>query len=130
MWSAIDDNMLMTIKPTKSEDTTAVVVTFDLSVCPMMMEEMAHIPVSERKRAIISNENTGLPYAYEPAGTRTSRPPACLRACGVVWRHRGGKARASKDDRRKITGHATEKQTEKYDRDQRASTTWPARSRC
>ena len=30
----------------------------------------------------------------------------------------GGSAGASKDDRRKVAGHAKEKQTEKYDRDQ------------
>jgi hypothetical protein len=29
----------------------------------------------------------------------------------------GGKAGVSKDDRRKVAGHAKEKQTEKYDRD-------------
>ncbi len=38
-----------------------------------------------------------------------------LRAGGVT---EGGKAGASKDDRRKVAGHAKEKQTERYDRDQ------------
>jgi hypothetical protein len=38
-----------------------------------------------------------------------------LRAGGVT---EGGKAGVSKDDRRKVAGHAKEKQTEKYDRDQ------------
>ena len=41
-----------------------------------------------------------------------------LRAGGVT---EGGKAGASKDDRRKVAGHAKEKQTEKYDRDQLAA---------
>src|SRR5262249_13699558 len=62
LWSAIGDDLMLTIKPTKTEDTTAVELTFDLSVCPMVMEELAHIPRSERKGPLITNESTGLPY--------------------------------------------------------------------
>jgi hypothetical protein len=125
-WSAIDENMLMTIKPTKTEDTTGVEVTFDLSVCPMVMEELAHIPMEERKGPIIINESTGLPYPYftfrrgwnadfEAAGMPEGMWCRDLRAGGIT---EGGKAGASKDDRRKTAGHAKEKQTDNYDRDQ------------
>jgi hypothetical protein len=128
-WSAIDDNLTMKIKPTKTEKTTEVEVTFDLSVCPMVMEELAHIPPSERTGPLIINERTGLPYNYQAfsagwnADFRAAGMPKgmwCrdLRAGGVT---EGGKAGASKDDRRKVAGHAHEKQTEKYDRDQVAA---------
>jgi hypothetical protein len=129
MWSAIDENLMLKIKPTKTENTTAVEVTFDLSVCPMVMEELAHIPPSERTGPLIIHERTGLPYAYQTfrdrwnADFRAAGMPKgmwCrdLRAGGVT---EGGKAGASRDDRRKVAGHAQEKMTEKYDRDQLAA---------
>jgi hypothetical protein len=59
---AIDDKLMMKIKPTKTEDTTEVEVTFDSSVCPMVMAELALIPQSKRKGPMIINESTGLPY--------------------------------------------------------------------
>ncbi len=125
-WSVIDEHLMLTIKPTKTEDTSEVEVTFDLSVCPMVMQELAHIPVSERNGPLIINESTGLPYIYqtfrlgwnadfEAAGMPKGMWCRDLRAGGVT---EGGKAGASKDDRRKVAGHAKEKQTEKYDRDQ------------
>ena len=55
-------------------------------------------------------------------GAPTSRRPVCRSACGVATCAggvtEGGKSGASKDDRRKVAGHAKERQTEKYDRDQ------------
>ena len=128
-WGAIDDNLMMTIKPTKTEKTSAVEVTFDLSVCPMVMEEIAHIPPAARNGPLIINELTGLPYIYQTfrlgwnadfaaAGMPKGMWCRDLRAGGVT---EGGKAGVSKDDRRKVAGHAKEKQTEKYDRDQVAA---------
>ena len=125
-WGAIDENLMMTIKPTKTEDTTAVEVTFDLSVCPMVMEEIAQIKPVDRKGPLIINESTDLPYIYQSfrlgwnadfaaAGMPKGMWCRDLRAGGVT---EGGKAGVSKDDRRKVAGHAKEKQTEKYDRDQ------------
>ncbi|WP_407175804.1 integrase [Bradyrhizobium sp. STM 3562] len=125
-WASIDDNMLMTIKPTKTENSTGVEVTFDLSVCPMVMEELKLIPKAERKGPLIIHEGTGLPYVYQTfrggwkadfnaAGIPKGMWCRDLRAGGVT---EGGKAGVSKDDRRKIAGHATPKQTEAYDRDQ------------
>ena len=125
-WNAIDENLMLKIKPTKTEDTTAVEITFDLCVCPMVMEELAHVSHADRKGPLIINESTGLPYIYETfrlgwnddfAAASMPKGMWCrdLRAGGVT---EGGKAGVSKDDRRKIAGHAKEKQTEKYDRDQ------------
>lgn len=132
-WSAINDNLLLRIKPTKTEDTSGVEVTFDLSVCPMVVEELASIPDCDRKGPLIVNERTGQPYSAKafqngwkadfkaaelPDGTKAI--PAGmwnrdLRAGGVT---EGGKSGASKDDRRKVAGHAREETTEIYDRDQ------------
>ncbi|SHG90301.1 hypothetical protein SAMN05444169_4724 [Bradyrhizobium erythrophlei] len=125
-WSAIDNNLMMKIKPTKTEDTTAVEISFDLSVCPMVMEELRLIPKSERKGPMVINENTDLPYVYqtfrlgwnadfEKAGLPEGMWCRDLRAGGVT---EGGQAGVSKDDRRKVAGHANPKQTETYDRDQ------------
>jgi hypothetical protein len=125
-WSAVDENLMMKIRPTKTEGTTEVEVSFDLSVCPMVMEELAHIPESERSGPLIIHESTGRPYIYntfrdrwnddfKAAGMPKGMWCRDLRAGGVT---EGGKAGASKDDRRKVAGHAQEKMTDKYDRDQ------------
>ena len=128
-WSVIDDQLMMKIQPSKTENTTAVEISFDLSICPMVMEELAQIPASERNGPLIINERAGLPYIYQTfrlgwnadfqaAGMPKGMWCRDLRAGGVT---EGGKAGASKDDRRKVAGHAKEKQTEKYDRDQLAA---------
>jgi hypothetical protein len=125
-WGAIDENMMLTIKPTKTENTTEIEVTFDLSVCPMVMEEIANILPEARTGPLIVNEGTRLPYIYqtfrlgwnadfEAAGLPKGMWCRDLRAGGVT---EGGKAGVSKDDRQKIAGHAKPKQTEAYDRDQ------------
>ena len=59
----------------------------------------------------------GLPGTpdFEAAGMPVGMWCRDMRAGGVT---EGGKSDASKDDRRKVAGHAKERQTEKYDRDQ------------
>jgi hypothetical protein len=124
-WSAIDDNLMITIKPTKTEETSEVEVVFDLAACPMITEELASIPPESRNGPLIINEATGLPYKYQTflyawrrdfaaAGLPKGMWCRDLRAGGVT---EGGKAGASLDDRRKVAGHTQAKQTEKYDRD-------------
>lgn len=123
-WSDIDENMILTLKPSKTEDSTAVEISYDLSVCPMVMEEIDRIPESERVGPLIVNENTGLPYLYESFrnGWRADYAAAGIpeeiwnrdtRAGGITERRLAG---ASKDDRRRLAGHADEKQTEEYER--------------
>ena len=90
------------------------------------MKELAHIPPSGRTGPLIVHERTGLPYQYQTfndhwnadfkaAGMPKGMWCRDLRAGGVT---EGGKAGASKDDRRKVAGHAREETTEIYDRDQ------------
>jgi hypothetical protein len=126
-WAAIDDNGIMAkVKPTKTEDTTEITVSFDLSVCPMVCEELALIPPEKRVGPLIVNQSTGLPYIRQSwrnawaEDFKTAELPKGmwnrdLRAGGIT---EGGKAGASKDDRRKLAGHAKEETTEVYDRDQ------------
>jgi len=126
-WAAIDNNLILAkIKPTKTEDTTEITVSFDLSVCPMVCEELARIPEDQRKGPLIVNPDTGLPYIrqtfrnawqadFKAAGLPKGMWNRDLRAGGIT---EGGKAGASKDDRRKLAGHAKEETTEIYDRDQ------------
>ena len=125
-WADIDDNLILAkIRPTKTEHTTEVEVSFDLSVCPMVMEELAGIPAGERVGALIKDAATGLPYRYlvlnrgwnkdfKDAGLPEGVWNRDVRA-GAVTADR--KANASKDDVRKLAGHAKETTTEIYDRD-------------
>jgi hypothetical protein len=124
-WAAIDQNKILRIKPTKTENTTAVEVRFDLSVCPMVMEELAR-HAGDFTGPMIVNPRTGLPYTYlafndgwrkdfRAAGLPKGMWNRDMRAGGVT---EGGRSGASKDDRRKVAGHAREETTEIYDRDQ------------
>jgi hypothetical protein len=126
-WAAIDNNLIMAkVKPTKTEDTTEITVSFDLSVCPMVCEELAKIPQEKRTGPLIVHPETGLPYVrqswrnawaadFKAAGLPVGMWNRDLRAGGIT---EGGNAGASKDDRRKLAGHAKERTTELYDREQ------------
>jgi hypothetical protein len=126
-WAAIDKNLILAkIKPTKTEDTTEITVSFDLSVCPMVCEELANIAQASRTGPLIVNPDTGLPYIrhsfqnawkadFKTAGMPKGMWNRDFRAGGIT---EGGKAGASKDDRRKLAGHTKEETTEIYDRDQ------------
>ena len=125
MWPAIDGNGIFRIKPTKTENTTAVDGVYDLTACPMVQEDLARIPIEQRKGPLIIDHETGLPYKYQAFHEAWRKdfkvaglPPKLwcrdLRAGGVT---EGGKSGASKDDRRKLATHADEQTTEIYDRD-------------
>jgi hypothetical protein len=125
-WAAIDGNLILAkIRPTKTEDTSEVEVSFDLAVCPMIVQELALIPEDQRAGPLIMNFNTGVPYRndafnkgwkrdFKVAGLPAGMWNRDLRAGGIT---EGGKAGASKDDRRKLAGHTKEETTEIYDRD-------------
>jgi hypothetical protein len=125
-WSAIDGDLILAkVRPTKTEDTSEVEVSFDLAVCPMVVEELAKIPPEARVGPLIVNPNTGWPYHnrafemgwrkdFKAAGMPEGMWNRDLRAGGIT---EGGKAGASKDDRRKLAGHTKEETTEIYDRD-------------
>lgn len=124
-WAQIED-LRLKIKPTKTQDTTGVEVSFDLASCPMVIEELALLGEAPRSGPLIVNHRTGRPYTHpvfrqgwRADATRAGLPVTLqdrdLRAGGIT---EGGRAGAAKDDRRKLAAHAQERTTEIYDRDQ------------
>jgi hypothetical protein len=121
--AAIENNILR-VKPSKTADTTGVVLIFDLSICPMVMEEIGQL--EGRTGPLIINEHTGKPYRptamtdgwradYAKAGLPGNMWNRDIRAGAIT---EGRRAKASKDDIRKLSGHAKETTTDIYDRDQ------------
>lgn len=123
-WSDIDANLTLTIQPTKTEDTTEVEITYDLSACPMVVEELANFAHHERVGPLIFNENTGIPYRgssftegwrkdYKLAGIPEAIWNRDTRAGGIT---EGALSGASRDDRRRLAGHSKADRTESYER--------------
>jgi len=82
MWSQIDDNMILRYTPTKTAFTSGAMVALDLSMLPMVVEELAKVPVEARRGPLIVNPRTGLPVsqlvfrrrvASDPQGHRHSQ---------------------------------------------------------
>jgi hypothetical protein len=124
-WAAIDENMILSFTPTKTEKTTHKQVQIDLSLCPMVMEELALIPVDERVGPMIINEQTGRPYRREQfqwlwrqVRDRANLSPKLwnrdIRAGAIT---EGGMAGASADDRAKLAAHSPKMTKSVYDRD-------------
>jgi hypothetical protein len=123
-WSDIDTDFVLSIKPTKTEDTTEVEITYDLSVCPMVMEELALIGEAKRTGPLVLNPSTGLPYRpdafhdgwrkdYALAGIPKEVWNRDARAGGIT---EGKLSGASRDDQRRLAGHSKEEQTDDYER--------------
>ena len=62
MWSQIDANMVLRYTPAKTQFTSGATVTVDLSMLPMVVEELAKVPVEARRGPLIVNPRTGSPY--------------------------------------------------------------------
>jgi len=62
MWSQIDENLILRYTPTKTRFTSGAAVTLDLSMMPMVVEELAGVPAEARRGPLIVNPGTGLPY--------------------------------------------------------------------
>lgn len=128
-WSAISDKMILAkVKPTKTEKSSEVEVSFDLSVCPMVCEELALIPVEKRTGPLIVKELNGRPYDHEDfrrlwrrdANAAEPKLPTAIwnrdiRAGGIT---EAEKAKTRRSDRSLLAGHTSEDTTEGYERDQ------------
>jgi integrase len=126
MWLQIDENMIFRYTPAKTQFTSGAAVTLDLSMMPMVVEELARVPVEARRGPLIVNPRTGLPYRnwYSGEVWRRVRKIAGIhkevwnrdiRAAGVT---EGRQAGAPIDDLAKQAGHANKRTTAKvYDRD-------------
>ncbi len=127
IWAQVDDNNVFRVTPSKTEDLSRIRVVYDLNACPMVMEELARIPIEERIGPLIINPRTALPYRQwyfrdfwrkvaDRVGIRAQVWNRDLRAGGNT---EGQKAGALLEDRKKITGHSMRSQqtAEVYDRD-------------
>lgn len=125
-WGANVSKMVLTITPTKTNTTTKARTHVDLSLCPMVIEELARQPADVRSGPLIVNETTGVPYTTREFREFWAKVRAAAGLSSDLWNRdiragaltEGGEAAASSDDRRKLAGHADEKMTQEvYDRD-------------
>jgi integrase len=138
MWSQIDADLILRYTPQKTQFTSGAQVVLDLTVMPMVMEELAKVPVHARRGPLIVNPRTGLPYrnwyfgeiwrrVREMTGIRKEVWNRDMRAAGVT---EGGQAGAPTDDLAKQAGHANKRTTAKvYDRDRLESARRVAKAR-
>jgi hypothetical protein len=124
-WAAIDRNLTLTLTPSKTERTTKATVCVNLSLCPLVMTELALVPLEERVGPLIVNERTGLPYrqalwgmAWRDVKKHAGLPRELwnrdLRAGGITEAQKAG---AASDDRAKLAGHSPRINRDVYSRD-------------
>jgi integrase len=126
MWAQIDEHLILRFVPQKTQFTSGAQVVLDLNKLPMVVEELAKVPVEARHGPLIVNARTGLPYKSETfrdlwrkvanrAGIKTSVWNRDLRAAGVT---EARQAAAPTDDVAKLAAHTNKRTTARvYDRD-------------
>lgn len=79
-WEEVDQNMVLTHQMTKSRKRK--ILEFDLKLYPMVMAEIAKIPVDQRTGPIIRNPRTGQPpvamafrFTWRKLATKAGIPP-------------------------------------------------------
>lgn len=127
MWSQVDENLIFRFIPTKTEATSGKQVQVDFAVCPMVVEELAHVPQDRRKGPLIVNPNTGLPYRHDYFQKLWSSIRRAQKVSPAIWNRdlraggitEGRAAAATTDDLATLAGHADKRTTAKvYDRAQ------------
>lgn len=124
-WANVDANLILMLTPSKTETTTGRRVLVDLKLCPLVMAEIASIPLAARIGPLIVNEKTGAPFRHgefkclwaavrAKAGLRPTLWNRDLRAGGLT---EGSMAGASSDDRAKFAAHSKRTSQRVYDRD-------------
>ncbi len=121
-WADIDENLILRAVPSKTINTTNKEINFDLSLCPMVMQELAKIPVEARVGPLVKHGKR--PYAGHK--TRSVwREIAKEIGLSGMWNRdirAGGitearKAGADLDDVSKVAGHSGKAITARvYDR--------------
>jgi integrase len=138
MWAQIDENMILRYTPAKTRFTSGATVTLDLSMMPMVVEEMAKVPVEARRGPLIVNPRTGLPYRNWYYGEVWRRVRKIVGISKEVWNRdmraagvtEGRQAGAPTDDLAKQAGHANKRTTARvYDRDRLESARRVAKAR-
>ncbi len=122
-WAAIEGGIL-TLTPSKTERTTGKRVHVDLSLCPMVADELARIPPESRRGPLIINEHTGRPYHPDSFAKVWRKIRDISDLCPQFWNRdiraggitEGGMAGASADDRAKVAAHSKRMTRGIYDR--------------
>ena len=124
MWSQIDEDMILRYKPAKTQFTSGARVVLDLKMLPMVVEELAKVPLEARHGPLIVNPRTGLPYrnwyygevwrrVRKIAGIRNEVWNRDMRAAGVTEAREGA---AHIDDVAKTAGDTKRTTAKVYDR--------------
>lgn len=125
-WAQIDENMILRLTPTKTEDSSALKITIPLHAYQMVVSELAGVPDAARSGPLIVNPVTGLPYRQwyfrdlwrkvaNAAGIDRLVWNRDLRAGGITEAREAG---APTDDVAKTAGHSDKRTTARvYDRD-------------
>ena len=75
-WADISDNLILTKRTTK----TGAIVSFDLTLLPMAMDEIGRVPKAKRIGPVILDEASERPYAenrYQQEWRKVPTLPAC-----------------------------------------------------
>ena len=122
-WADIDENLILRTTPSKTINTTQTTVAFDLSLCPMVMEEIAKIPAEERSGPLVKTGSKPYP-GHKTKSVWREIAKDIGRAGDWNRDNRAGgntdarQAGANLDDVSKAAGHAGKAITARvYDRD-------------
>jgi hypothetical protein len=124
-WSHVDADMILTVTPTKSENRSGARVVIDLKLCPMVMGEIAVMPMESRSGPLVRDAATGLPFRHKTWQKLWRRITAASGLSRELWNRdlRAGGITEAEDsgtrveDRAKVAGHSNPKTTaEVYDR--------------
>ena len=124
-WEDVGADMVLRYHPTKTEDSTGLMISYPLAKAPMVIEELAHWPQEVRTGPMVRSEETSLPYRSQifrqrwSVDRKTAKLPSTLwardlRASGIT---EGRASDVSTDDAAKVAGHADKATTSRvYDR--------------
>jgi len=124
-WEDIDANLLLEYTPSKTADTTGKAMVYPLTKAPMVIEELAHWPVDERRGPVIVAPSTGLPYQEQNWRKRFNKDRKAAGIAGNIWARdlrasgitEGRGYDVSIDDAGKVAGHSGTRTTKRvYDR--------------
>ena len=122
-WEEITADMLVSHKMSKSR--TGKVLEFDLKVYPMVMHELARIPVEQRFGPVVVNEATGRPWKQNNFRIRWRQAATAAGIPVNIWNmdsRAGGTTETIEatggniEAARKQAGHSNSKTTQRYSR--------------
>lgn len=125
-WADIDAALILRLQPQKTAETTSAKVECDLTLCPMVLEEIASIPPEARVGPVIVSETSGLPWRAQNYRHAWRRIAKMANLSGAMWNRdlRAGavtearKSGAAMEDASKMAGHKGMRTTSRvYDRD-------------